>query len=88
MIQEALKHFGSEAGVVINTSSIASHNPTPSSVIYSVTKSAVDAMTLALSRELGARKIRVNAIAPGGTTSEGLATSASSAATSRRRSSG
>jgi len=29
-------------------------------------------MTIALSRELGARKIRVNVIAPGGTVSEGF----------------
>ena len=71
-IQEALKYFGTAGGVVINTSSIASLNPTPNSVVYSATKSAVDAMTLALARELGARNIRVNAIAPGGTTSEGL----------------
>jgi 3-oxoacyl-[acyl-carrier protein] reductase len=74
-IQEALKYFGSDGGSVINISSIASLNPTPDSVVYSATKSAVDTITLGLSRELGARKIRVNAIAPGGTASEGLANS-------------
>jgi 3-oxoacyl-[acyl-carrier protein] reductase len=74
MIQEALKHFGPDGGNIINISSIASRNPTPNSVVYSATKSAVDSITLGLSRELGARKIRVNAIAPGATVSEGLAT--------------
>jgi len=40
-------------------------------VVYSATKRAVDAMTLALALELRTPNIRVNAIAPGGTTSEG-----------------
>ena len=73
-IQEALKYFGPQGGSVINISSIASLNPTPDSVVYAATKSAVDSITRSLSKELGARKIRVNAIAPGGTASEGLAT--------------
>jgi len=73
-IQEALKYFGPHGGSVINISSIASLNPTPDSVVYSATKGAVDSITRGLSRELGARKIRVNAIAPGGTASEGLVT--------------
>jgi 3-oxoacyl-[acyl-carrier protein] reductase len=74
IIQEALKYFGPEGGNVINISSISSKNPTPNSVVYSATKAAIDSITLELSRELGTRKIRVNAIAPGGTESEGLAT--------------
>jgi 3-oxoacyl-[acyl-carrier protein] reductase len=72
-IQEALKYFGPEGGSVINMSWLASLNPTPDSVIYAATKSAVDSITRGLSKELGARNIRVNAIAPGGTASEGLA---------------
>jgi 3-oxoacyl-[acyl-carrier protein] reductase len=72
-IQEALKYFGPEGGSVINISSLASLNPTPDSVIYAATKSAVDSITRGLSKELGPRNIRVNAIAPGGTASEGLA---------------
>jgi 3-oxoacyl-[acyl-carrier protein] reductase len=69
-----LKYFGPHGGSVINISSIASLNPTPDSVVYAATKSAVDSITRGLSKELGARKIRVNAIAPGGTASEGLVT--------------
>jgi 3-oxoacyl-[acyl-carrier protein] reductase len=72
-IQEALRYFGPNGGSVINISSIASLNPTPDSVIYAATKSAVDSITRGLAKELGARNIRVNAIAPGGTASEGLA---------------
>jgi 3-oxoacyl-[acyl-carrier protein] reductase len=72
MIQEALKYFGANGGSVINISSIVSLNPTPSSVIYAATKSAVDSITRGLAKELGARKIRVNAIAPGGVETEGM----------------
>jgi len=57
---------------VINVSSIASVNPTPNSVVYAATKSALDSITRGLAKELGARKIRVNAIAPGGVATEGL----------------
>ena len=73
MSREALRYFPPEGAVIINIGSVASSNPPPHSVVYSATKSAVDAMTISLSRELGARKIRVNAIAPGGTATEGLA---------------
>jgi len=72
MIQEALKHFGPQGGSVINISSLASENPTPMSLVYSATKSAVDSITRVLARELGPRKIRVNTIAPGGVETEGL----------------
>jgi 3-oxoacyl-[acyl-carrier protein] reductase len=72
MIQEALQHFGPQGGSVINISSLASENPTPLSLVYAATKSAVDAITRVLARELGPRKIRVNTIAPGGVETEGL----------------
>jgi 3-oxoacyl-[acyl-carrier protein] reductase len=70
--QEALKYFGPTGGNVINISSIVSTNPVANSVVYSATKGAVDTITLALAKELGGRKIRVNAIAPGGVETEGV----------------
>jgi 3-oxoacyl-[acyl-carrier protein] reductase len=73
-IRESLKYFGPDGGNVINVSSVASLNPPPNSVVYSATKGAVDTITVTLSRELAGRKIRVNAIAPGMTESEGLTT--------------
>jgi 3-oxoacyl-[acyl-carrier protein] reductase len=71
--REAAGAFGKGGGSVINLSTISSTNPVPNSVVYSASKSAVDAVTKALANELAGRKIRVNAIAPGMTVTEGLA---------------
>jgi 3-oxoacyl-[acyl-carrier protein] reductase len=69
--QEALKHFKPEGGSVINISSVASTSNVPNTVIYSATKGAVDSIARVLGKELGARNIRVNTIAPGGVDTEG-----------------
>jgi 3-oxoacyl-[acyl-carrier protein] reductase len=69
--QEALKYFGSEGGNVINISSIVSELAPPASSIYSATKGALDAVTRVLAKELSARNIRVNTIAPGAVETEG-----------------
>jgi 3-oxoacyl-[acyl-carrier protein] reductase len=71
-IQESLKHFNPNGGSVINVSSVASTAAFPYSVVYAATKSAVDSVTRVLSTELGARKIRVNTIAPGLVETEGV----------------
>jgi 3-oxoacyl-[acyl-carrier protein] reductase len=71
-IREALKHFGPDGGSVINVSSVASTSALPNSVVYSATKGAVDSIARVLGAELGARKIRVNTIAPGGVETEGV----------------
>jgi len=69
--KEAMKHFGADGGSVINISSMASMSPTPTAVVYSATKGAVDTITRVLAKELGPKKIRVNAINPGGVETEG-----------------
>jgi 3-oxoacyl-[acyl-carrier protein] reductase len=71
-IREALKHFGPDGGSVINISSVASESAPPNSVVYSASKGAVDSIARVLGKELGARKIRVNTIAPGGVETEGV----------------
>jgi 3-oxoacyl-[acyl-carrier protein] reductase len=43
----------------------------PGGLLYSATKAAVQSLTQGLAAELGSRRIRVNAIAPGYTRSEG-----------------
>lgn len=74
-IQAALKLFGDEGGNIINISSGASKYPLPNASLYSATKAALDAFTIALSKELGAKKVRINSVLPGATETEG-ATSA------------
>jgi 3-oxoacyl-[acyl-carrier protein] reductase len=57
---------------VINVSSVASSVTPPNSAIYTGTKGAVDGITRALAKELGPRKIRINAVNPGGVETEGF----------------
>ena len=74
-IQAALKLFSDQGGNIINISSGASKMPMAGVSLYSATKSALDAITISLSKELGTKNIRVNSILPGATETEG-ATSA------------
>jgi 3-oxoacyl-[acyl-carrier protein] reductase len=70
--QEAVKHFGPAGGSIINISSVVATLAPPSTSVYSATKAAVVAITTSLAKELGARKIRVNAINPGMVETEGV----------------
>jgi 3-oxoacyl-[acyl-carrier protein] reductase len=68
--QAALKHMKAGSSV-INIGSVVSDITPPNSVVYTATKASVDAITGVLSRELGARQIRVNSINPGVVETEG-----------------
>lgn len=70
-IQAALKMFGDKGGNIINISSGASKMPLPLASLYSATKAALDAITISLSKELGAKNVRINSILPGATETEG-----------------
>lgn len=70
--QEAVKLIGDGGGSIINISSVVGPMPLPTASVYSATKAAVDALTIALSRELGPRKIRVNSLNPGMVDTEGV----------------
>lgn len=62
-----------EGGVIINTSSMVSKMGQPSGVGYPMSKFAVNGITISLARELGPRGIRVNAVAPGVTATDMVA---------------
>ena len=70
--QQAANYFGAGGGSVINVSSIVSVNPMADMLVYAASKSAVDSVTRSLAKDLSGRHIRVNAIAPGATETEGL----------------
>jgi len=70
--QEAARHFGPDGGSVINISSGVTSLNMPDTSIYTATKASVDAITRVLAKELGPRKIRVNAINPGAVETEGV----------------
>ena len=72
--KEAAKYFNGDGGSIINLSSLVSISGVPNASVYSATKGAVDSVTRSLSKELGPRKIRVNAINPGMVVTEGVQT--------------
>jgi 3-oxoacyl-[acyl-carrier protein] reductase len=76
-IKEAVALIGPEGGSIVNIGSVNSTMGIPGSSVYAGTKGALNSITLSLSKELGPRKIRVNAINPGlieteGTHSKGI----------------
>jgi 3-oxoacyl-[acyl-carrier protein] reductase len=64
--KHAIRAFtGGGGGAIVNISSVNATSPVAGGAAYSGSKAAVDAITIALARELGGQKIRVNALAPG-----------------------
>jgi NAD(P)-dependent dehydrogenase (short-subunit alcohol dehydrogenase family) len=58
--------YGGRGGAIINISSIAARTGgLPGDVIYTLTKGAVDALTLSLSNEVAGDGVRVCAVRPG-----------------------
>jgi len=70
--QDAVRQFDATGGSIINISSLVSTMASPNLSVYSATKGAVDSITRSLAKELGPRKIRVNAINPGLVETEGV----------------
>jgi 3-oxoacyl-[acyl-carrier protein] reductase len=72
-VQAAIRHFGADGGSIINLSSIVGSHPVAGALLYASTKGAIETLTRGLALELAPRRIRVNAIAPGHTETEGNA---------------
>ena len=70
--QTAVNHFNPAGGSIINISSAVTSLTPPASAVYTGSKGAVDAITRTLAKELGSRRIRVNAINPGMVETEGM----------------
>jgi len=69
--KEALNYFPDAGGNIVNIGAVLSHNPNINGSLYAATKAAVDTLTMAFAKELAARHIRVNTVAPGPTITEG-----------------
>ena len=72
LIQEAMaRGLADGGGAVVNISSGSPKKTTPTMAAYAAAKSALNALTRTLANELGGRGVRVNAVAPGLTRTEG-----------------
>ncbi|MGB7267245.1 MAG: glucose 1-dehydrogenase [Terracidiphilus sp.] len=68
--QAAVAHFNPAGGSVINIGSVVASG-FANAAVYSATKGAVNTITGSLAKELGPKKIRVNALNPGMIETEG-----------------
>jgi len=69
--QAAVSQFNPKGGSIINIGSVVGRMAFPNAAVYSATKGAVDSVTVSLSKELGPKGIRVNALNPGLIITEG-----------------
>jgi 3-oxoacyl-[acyl-carrier protein] reductase len=67
MMQAAADHFPASGGRIINIGTNIAASPLPGTAIYCAAKSALSTLTHGFAKELGARRITVNAVAPGAT---------------------
>jgi 3-oxoacyl-[acyl-carrier protein] reductase len=70
--QAAVARFNPKGGSIINIGSVVGKYSQAHVSVYSATKGAVDSITVALSKELGSKQIRVNALNPGLVETEGV----------------
>jgi len=63
--RELVKHLQGRPGAVVNIASVQGLRGAALQGVYAMTKAAVISMTRTLALELGPKKVRVNAIAPG-----------------------
>jgi 3-oxoacyl-[acyl-carrier protein] reductase len=84
-IQAAAEAMDPErGGSIVNVASIAAIKSPPRSVVYSGLKAGVLGITRAAAADLGPRRIRVNAVAPGAVPTEGTAKHRSAELDARR----
>jgi 3-oxoacyl-[acyl-carrier protein] reductase len=71
--REAVRLFGDRGGRIINISSLNGRIASPGASIYAASKAAIESLTRSWALELGPRRITVNAVAPGWTDTDMLA---------------
>lgn len=73
LTQAALPALERSRGTIVNVSSTSAHKALPNQSVYGATKAAVESLTRAWAGEFGPRGVRVNAISPGPTMTDGVA---------------
>jgi len=63
--QMLLAHMSERGGAIINMASPVAERGFPNTAVYSLVKGALVTLTKTLAAELGPRRVRVNAVAPG-----------------------
>lgn len=72
LVQEAVKQsLAARRGAIVNISSGSPRKATPSAFAYAASKAALNAMTRTFANDLARRGVRVNAVCPGLTKTEG-----------------
>jgi 3-oxoacyl-[acyl-carrier protein] reductase len=73
LVTQAVAANMAEGGSIINIGASITGLKPPSTSVYTASKSAAEAITSVLSKELGVRKIRINSLNPGPTETDGTA---------------
>jgi NAD(P)-dependent dehydrogenase (short-subunit alcohol dehydrogenase family) len=63
-VRGVVSRMPASGGSIVNVTSIEAHRAAPEFAVYSAMKAAVVSLTQSLALELGARRIRVNCVAP------------------------
>jgi 3-oxoacyl-[acyl-carrier protein] reductase len=72
--REAVTLMPASGGAIVNIGTVATALAPPAAAVYAGSKGAIGVITKSLAKELGPRGIRVNAISPGLTLTEGVHT--------------
>ena len=70
--REATALMPATGGAIVNIGSVVTGLAPPAAAVYAGSKGAIDVITKSLAKELGPRGIRVNAVSPGLTLTEGV----------------
>lgn len=64
--REAYKHLGAGGRIILMSSNTADSFTVPKHSLYSASKAAINAFVRCLAKDCGAKRITINAVAPGG----------------------